>query len=493
MDQKEFRRILLRAVVLPLVLLTVVAGVLLWQISRLMAAAQWVEHTDQVIAEANETLKLLVDMETGLRGYLVAGDKLFLEPYNRALPQIDPSLYRLGQLVSDNPGQVQAVAAVRPNSVEWRAYAREMIALREEGGDYASVVRGGRGKATMDAMREQFAGVVGVEQRQRDARNSSAQRAAWLAVASVIGLTLVLGGALGYFTRRQLLELSRAYDRTLATTRQQAAVLHEQASALEGSNKRTTGILESIGDAFIALDRDWRFTYVNPQAEQFFDRTREQLSGKNVWQEFPELANTDFHQQFRRAAEGRRAVKFVGDHPSLDKAFEASAYPSDDGLSVYLNDITERRRAEQEQTRLREEIISMQAERLEELSTPLIPLSREIVIVPLIGTIDDKRAGQILDAVARGVVARGSRVAVIDITGVPTIDTHVASTLIQAAQTVRLLGAEAVLTGIRSRVAQTLVGLQVDLGGLVTRSTLEGGLQYATEYLRKETPVLRAE
>ncbi len=493
MEHKEFRRILLRAVVLPLVLLAIVAGVLLWQISRLLSAAKWVEHTDQVIAGADDALRLIVDMETGLRGYLITGRKDFLEPYERALPEIDPALDRLGELVADNPGQSQLLAVIRPASIEWRRFARDVIALREAGGDYQAVVSEGGGKRLTDAMRNEFASFVSAEQRLRDTRNSSTQRAAWLAVASVIGLTLLLGGALAYFTRSQLLTLSQAYDRTLATTRQQAAVLQEQAADLEESNGRTTRILESIGDSFIALDKDWRFTYVNPQAEQFFDRTREQLSGKNVWQEFPEFTGTDFHRQFRRAAEERTAVKFVGDHPSLDKAFEASAYPSEDGLSVYLNDITERRRAEQEQTRLREEIIKLQAERLEELSTPLIPLSREIVIMPLVGTIDTARARQILDSVARGVVERGARIAVIDITGVPTVDTHVASTLIQAAQTVRLLGAEAVLTGIRSRVAQTLVGLGVDLGSLVTRSTLQSGIHYSTEYLHKEASPLRAD
>ncbi|MDQ3688381.1 MAG: CHASE3 domain-containing protein [Acidobacteriota bacterium] len=493
MEQNEFRRILLRAVVLPLVLLAIVAGVLLWQISRLMASAKWVEHTDQVIAQADDTLRLIVDMETGLRGYLVTGKKDFLEPYERALPEIDPAFDRLGELIADNPGQTQLLAGIRPASVEWRRYARDIIALRDAGGDYQAVADEGGGKRLTDAMRNGFASFVSAEQRLRDTRSSSTQQAAWLAVASVIGLTLVLGGALAHFTRSQLIRLSQAYNRTLTTAQQQAAALQQQATALEESNGRTTRILESIGDSFIALDKDWRFTYVNPQAEQFFNRTRNQLSGKNVWQEFPELAGTDFHHQFHRAAEERAAVKFIGDHPSLDKAFEASAYPSEDGLSVYLNDITERRRAEQEQTRLREEIIKMQAERLEELSTPLIPLSREIVIMPLVGTIDVARAQQILDAAARGVVARGARVAVIDITGVPTVDTHVASTLIQAAQTVRLLGAEAVLTGIRSRVAQTLVGLGVDLGGLVTRSTLQSGIQYATEYLQKETSPLRAD
>ncbi|HEX8561067.1 MAG TPA: response regulator [Pyrinomonadaceae bacterium] len=143
----------------------------------------------------------------------------------------------------------------------------------------------------------------------------------------------------------------------------------------------------------------------------------------------------------------------------------------------------ERLRAERERARLQEEVIRMQAAMLEELSTPLIPLSDGVVIMPLVGTIDSKRAAQVLEVVSWGVVSRGARIAIIDITGVPTVDSHVASVLVRAAQAVRLLGAEVVLTGIRSKVARSLVELGVDLGGLVTRGNLQAGIAYARSRL----------
>jgi anti-anti-sigma regulatory factor/FixJ family two-component response regulator len=143
----------------------------------------------------------------------------------------------------------------------------------------------------------------------------------------------------------------------------------------------------------------------------------------------------------------------------------------------------ERMLAEQESARLQVEVIQMQAAMLEELSTPLIPLSAGIVIMPLVGTIDSKRAAQVLEVLSRGVVSSGARIAIIDITGVPTVDTQVASVLVQSAQAVRLLGAEVVLTGIRSKVARSLVELGVDLGGLVTRGNLQGGITYAQSHL----------
>lgn len=143
----------------------------------------------------------------------------------------------------------------------------------------------------------------------------------------------------------------------------------------------------------------------------------------------------------------------------------------------------ERKRAEEERARLHDEIIRMQAARLDELSTPLIPLGDRIVVMPLIGTVDAERAERALNTLSHGVIEKGSRIAIIDITGVSTVDTQVASALMQAAQVLRLLGAEAVLTGVRPRVAQTLVGLGVDLSSIVTRSNLQGGIDYARKQL----------
>lgn len=147
----------------------------------------------------------------------------------------------------------------------------------------------------------------------------------------------------------------------------------------------------------------------------------------------------------------------------------------------------ERKLNEQEAARLREEIISMQAARLEELSTPLIPLSERIVVMPLIGSVDAQRVERVIEALSSGMVSRGARIAIIDITGVPTIDTYVASAIVKAAQVLRLLGAEAVLTGVRPQVAQTLVGLNVNLSSIVTRSTLQSGIDYARAKLAADS------
>ncbi|HEY0606213.1 MAG TPA: substrate-binding domain-containing protein [Herpetosiphonaceae bacterium] len=124
----------------------------------------------------------------------------------------------------------------------------------------------------------------------------------------------------------------------------------------------------------------------------------------------------------------------------------------------------------------RQQIILSQQAALRELSTPLIPVSDEVLIMPLIGMIDALRAQQILETLLQGVAERRAKTVIMDITGVQIVDTHVANALIQAAQAVRLLGAVVVLTGIRPEVAQTLVGLGVDLRTIVTYSSLQSGI-----------------
>jgi anti-anti-sigma factor len=142
-------------------------------------------------------------------------------------------------------------------------------------------------------------------------------------------------------------------------------------------------------------------------------------------------------------------------------------------------DITAQKQAEAERARWQEEIIRTQAAALAELSTPLIPITDNVMVMPLIGTVDSRRAQQVIDSLLEGVAASRAQTAILDITGVPVVDTQVANALLQAAQAVKLLGAQVVLTGIRPEVAQTLVGLGVDLTGIVTRSTLQNGIVFA--------------
>ena len=128
-----------------------------------------------------------------------------------------------------------------------------------------------------------------------------------------------------------------------------------------------------------------------------------------------------------------------------------------------------------------EHTVSLQRVALQELSAPLIPVMRNITIMPLIGTIDTERAKLIMENLLQGVIKHNAEVVLIDITGVPVVDTMVAHHLIQAAEAVRLIGANCILVGIRPEIAQTIVNLGIDLTRFPTRSSLRKGFETALE------------
>jgi PAS domain S-box-containing protein len=146
------------------------------------------------------------------------------------------------------------------------------------------------------------------------------------------------------------------------------------------------------------------------------------------------------------------------------------------GFGKVTRDLSERR--------LAEERIKKQAHEIFEMAVvPVVQVWEGIVLVPLIGTLDSQRTQQLMERLLHRVAETGSSVALLDITGVPTIDTQTAQHLIETVSAVRLLGAEVVLTGVRPAIAQALVHLGIDLSNVTTRPSLAGGLRMALNML----------
>ncbi|HEX6292453.1 MAG TPA: PAS domain S-box protein [Herpetosiphonaceae bacterium] len=222
----------------------------------------------------------------------------------------------------------------------------------------------------------------------------------------------------------------------------------------------------------------------NPAACRFYGYSLEQIRQMKISQ-INMLPPEEVAAEMARAESEQRNY-FLFPHRLASgeiRQVEVQSGPVELGAQRFLysviHDITDRVRAEAERAQLQDQIIQVQSAMLAELSTPLIPISDQVVVLPLIGTIDAQRAQQVIEALLHGIEAHRAEVAIIDITGVSDVDTHVANTLMQAARAVRLLGAQIVLTGIRPEVAQTLVGLGLNLNGLVTLSTLQSGIAFA--------------
>jgi rsbT co-antagonist protein RsbR len=134
-----------------------------------------------------------------------------------------------------------------------------------------------------------------------------------------------------------------------------------------------------------------------------------------------------------------------------------------DQLSLYVTEVYQQGR---------EEVIRRQQSEMLELSTPVVKLWEGVLALPLIGTLDSQRTSVVMESLLQRIVETNSEVAIIDITGVPTVDTLVAQHLIKTVAAARLMGAECIVSGIRPQIAQTIVHLGVDLRGIVTKATL---------------------
>ena len=148
------------------------------------------------------------------------------------------------------------------------------------------------------------------------------------------------------------------------------------------------------------------------------------------------------------------------------------------GFAKVTRDLTEKRLADQR--------IRQQSQEILELSTPVIQIWDGIVAVPLIGNLDSQRTQLFMERLLERIVETNSPMALVDIQGVPTIDTQTAQHLIETITAVRLLGAQVILTGVRPVIAQTLVHLGVDLSGITTRASMAAGLKVAMEAMSLE-------
>lgn len=245
-DEQRFRKLLGRNVTLPLSVGVISAVFFIGLISYLLSVIQWVEHTDRVINNANRALKLSIDMETGMRGYLLAGDEHYLDPYELAKPAVVAELKGLEVLVSDNPAQIDRLKRIEALQDDWIAYAEEMIVQRRIKGEYIAPLRTGRGKRLTDEIRGQFEELVAVEQQLRLARNADVTRTTILSVTLYLIFVLSVSGFLAYIGRRDLLALSSTYGDNLKLQEENAERLKKVAWLRNGQSELAEQVLGQL-------------------------------------------------------------------------------------------------------------------------------------------------------------------------------------------------------------------------------------------------------
>jgi PAS domain S-box-containing protein len=360
--------------------------------TRIAAARAEGQRSSTVTDAADELVSLLTQAETGQRGFLITNDENYLEPYTRALESIAVVTDRLraAALSAGSSSNTRlAVDSLEMYSNEKLRELAQTVQLRRTSGARAAlaVVNTNHGRDVMLAARRLAASVRREEAQRLDARSAAEVRyagqvtfvvllgtgAAFL-IALLVNVLLARDAAiqtrlaaerdeaLGAITHSnlQLEEQTRRLEEQAAELQQQAQELEagneelkatseeleEQSAIAEQARNQATGILESIGDGFFALDHDWRFIYLNENVQPLLGRSSAELLGLNMWEAFPEAIGSSLETAYRRAVRDQVSVGLEEYFPPLDKWFQVRAYPWRRGLAVYFTDVSARVRAE---------------------------------------------------------------------------------------------------------------------------------------------------
>ncbi|WP_437284573.1 PAS domain-containing protein [Sorangium sp. So ce406] len=257
-------------------------------------------------------------------------------------------------------------------------------------------------------------------------------------------------------------------------------------------------VLDTIPDPVFVKDRQHRWIACNPGFCRLIGQRYDDLIGRSDPDYWPK-AQADIFWSFDdlvfNSGEPIENEEVATGSDGVTRTIWTRKFPMKNaqgevvGLCGLITDITDLKRRHMEAERIAAEnreqraIIDAQAAMLDRVAMPVIQIWQGILLMPLVGEINDRRAAQALESLLQAIGQRGAEFVILDITGVPAIDTAVARHLVRAVQAAELLGCRSVMVGIGPEIARTLVGLGVDFNRITTQGTLQSGLAYAMSRL----------
>lgn len=261
-----------------------------------------------------------------------------------------------------------------------------------------------------------------------------------------------------------------------------------QSAIQRDSDAQLQAVIDNIVDGIITIDARGKIESFNPAAERMFGYAAKEVIGKNVNMLMP----APYHQEHdgylaNYMKTGQAKIIGIGREVS-GRRQDGQIFPIDLAVSEMrlgkvrkfvgiVRDMTERNQAV--------DLIAQQSQALLELSTPVIEVWEGIVLLPLIGVVDSLRAQQIIETLLESIVRKEAQVAIVDVTGVPVMDTMVAQNLIKTVNAAGMLGANTIITGISPEISQTLVKLNVDFALIRTCGTLRAAVAEALSLVGK--------
>ncbi len=302
----QFNSVLRQVFLLPVVALLVLAGALYMQIRGANLTVDLIQDSDARISQATLVSKLIVDEESGLRGYETTGDPRFLQPFTEAQPQIEQDIQGLSDMAGANSKQRQDVADLRSAHQTWRdGFARPIIATVRGGGNTDDVVLNLQGKALMDQVRHDLDDIIHQAEDNRVQRIAQWNRQVRIMLTVLLSLALGMGVLIGLFTRNRLHAVSAAYRSSLE-------ILGRRAEELFQSEQELRTTLESIGDGVITCDAEGRVQMMNPVARDLTGWNQSEAKGQPLDNVFHIVNETTRQTVETPVAKVKRLNRIVG-------------------------------------------------------------------------------------------------------------------------------------------------------------------------------------
>ena len=338
---------------MPVILLGMLAGVLVWQIQEAVEAQTRVARADEIVQSLYQLQARILDEESGLRGYQLTGDQRMLDPFVQAQPVVPAQFSRLSDLLQE-PAQRLWLAQLKDNYALWQSYAGPSSVSGAQVVTASALALDVSARNRMDQMRNEIHSLVGSQQHTRDDLLLAAHLRLHDFLRIVLAAGLAVGVLIGTFTSSRLRRVSRAYEETLQQLQTRADELYESRQSY-----RTT--LESIGEGVIACDTMGRVRFMNPVAEQLtgwtidaaleqplseifnvvHEKTREPMARLNEQVEVPGNSIAREEPALLLARDGREIQVARSAAPIRDAGGKAL------GIVVVFRDITEARKSEQ--------------------------------------------------------------------------------------------------------------------------------------------------
>jgi PAS domain S-box-containing protein len=343
----QFRQILVITVLLPLVLLLLLALVLAWQIQRTLREQRRIDHTDRITAQLNELERLVVDQETGLRGYQLTRDSNALAPYQDAEGALHQTLDRLLVLVREDPDQLQRLREIRESHEIWMGFAAKALDNLRAGKFFGDTGLDLNGAQMMATLRTRIGAMTKIEVSRRDEEVQSTNSQVRMLMAFLLASSIGVGIVLGIFTQRNMRQVSRAYRASLEEA-------HERADELIESRQWLQTTLESIGDALIACNHQRRVELMNPVAQRLTGWTLDDAKGRRLETIF-QTVDEETREPVKGGAIGELGMKkhaLLLAKDGAEYVIDQSAAPIRDakgevaGVVLVFRDITDSRKRE---------------------------------------------------------------------------------------------------------------------------------------------------